>query len=401
MNIYPRRVLQDVEGRTFASFLDLTRWTAAMIVFLGHLRDPLFLGYGSLVASDRNLGVQFWYFITGWFSEAVIVFFVLSGYLVGGIASARASAGQFSIGSYAIDRLTRLYVALVPALVLTAILDVAGSTWFADTGFWTHTHPMLAEKVATAPFLTYLTVQNFLANLFMLQTIVTPPFGSDQPLWTISLEFWFYVVFGLGLSTYLFSSRRLRLLGLLALGALFVLLGLKFPGYMGLWLLGVVAAFVPWRAVERPLLAAFVFLGVLIVSRAEQATLKQSDWAPWARDYLVAATFTWLLVSMRSVTLAILEYASRFNRFMADFSYSLYLIHFPLMLFLLGALHATGRFDGIARGYAPTSSQGLFVYGLEVALTYAGAWLFSQATERRTPGIRRSVKQLLVRRGVA
>jgi hypothetical protein len=30
--------------------------------------------------------------------------------------------------------------------------------------------------------------------------------------------------------------------------------------------------------------------------------------------------------------------------------YNLYLIHFPLMLFILGALYATGRFDSIARG---------------------------------------------------
>lgn len=118
-----------------------------------------------------------------------------------------------------------------------------------------------------------------------------------------------------------------------------------------------------------------------------------------ARDYLVAISFTWLLVSMRSVKLIVLERVSAFNRFMADFSYSLYLIHFPLMLFLLGALHATGSFDGIARGYSPTNAQGLFVYVVVIALTYAGAWLFSKVTERRTPGIRRMLKQMLVSQG--
>ncbi len=399
MNPYPRRVLQDVENRSFTSFLDLMRWMAAAIVFLSHLRDPLFLGYGSLVAGDRNLGVQLWYFVTGWFGEAVIVFFVLSGYLVGGIACAKASLGRFSIGDYAVDRCTRLYVAFAPALLLTAILDIAGSTWFADTGFWTHTQPMVREKIATLPFLAYLTLKNFFANLFMLQTIVAPPFGSNQPLWTISLEFWFYVVFGLGLASCLASVKSLRLLGLCALGILFVLLGIRFPGYLGLWLFGVIAAFVPWRAIERPPLAFLVFAGILVFSRAGQEMMKQAAWWPMLRDYLVAASFAWLLVSMRSVNLIVLERACGFNRFMADFSYSLYLIHFPLLLFLLGALHATGLFDGIARGYSPTSAQGLFVYGVVIALTYLGAWLFSTATERRTPGIRRMLKQMLVSRG--
>ena len=86
------------------------------------------------------------------------------------------------------------------------------------------------------------------------------------------------------------------------------------------------------------------------------------------------------------------------NKFMADFSYSLYLIHFPLMLFVLGTLHATGRFDAIARGYSPTSTQGLAVQAAAIAIIYATAWLFASVTERQTPAVRNWLKRFVARR---
>jgi hypothetical protein len=50
----------------------------------------------SLAAADRRLFVKAWYYVTGWFGEAVTVLFVLSGYLVGGVACAKASFGRFT-----------------------------------------------------------------------------------------------------------------------------------------------------------------------------------------------------------------------------------------------------------------------------------------------------------------
>lgn len=394
MSSYPRKVLLDVERASFVSFLDLTRWVAAGIVFVGHLRNPLFLGYADVATADRNILIQLWFFVTGWFGEAVVVFFVLSGYLVGGIASARASVGGFSLVGYSIDRVTRLYMAFLPALLLTAALDIFGSSWFASTGFYTHSHPMLMQKVSGGAFSIYLTPQNFFANALMLQTIAWPTFGSNDPLWTISLEFWFYLVFGLGLAAWLEPVQWKRVLGFCMVALLFLVLGAGFPVFMGLWLLGVIVAFVPWRAVERPLIALGAFVGVLLLTRAEQAYFKGGAFGIALRNYMTALAFAWLLVSMRSIRWAPLERIGRFNKFLADFSYSLYLIHFPLMLFVLGALHATGRFDVIARGYSPASGQGLFVYGTVIVVVYLCAWLFSQVTERQTWRARRALKKV-------
>ena len=67
-----------------------------------------------LEAADRTPAIKAWYFMTGWGYEGVIVFFVLSGFLVGGLASAKASIGSFILTDYGIDRVTRIFVAFLP-----------------------------------------------------------------------------------------------------------------------------------------------------------------------------------------------------------------------------------------------------------------------------------------------
>ena len=388
-----QRTLEGLENASFVSFLDLARWLAAAIVFLGHLRDPLFLGYGSLPAEARGPLISIWYFITGWYGEAVTVFFVLSGYLVGAMGLAKASAGRFHLREYAIDRATRIFLPFVPALALTACLDLAGGALFAGTGFYTHEHPMIREKIAGGAFQSFSTPQIFLSNLAMLQTIWAPPFGSDRPLWTISLEFWFYVVFGVSLAASVASRRTARIAGLLAAAALLALLGAKFVVFLGLWAIGACVGLIRLSEIERPIVALLAFLSVLVAVRlndihgfAMDATLNT------LKNYLVAASFAWVLISMRHACFCYLRSGSGFNRFLADFSYSLYLIHFPLMLFVLGALHATGRFDGIARGYSATDPRGLLAYAITIAVVGVCAWAFSQATERQTWRLRRMLR---------
>lgn len=385
------RTLSDLENPTFNSFLDLARWSCAWIVFLGHLRNPLFVGFESLAAADRGLLVTMWYFVTGWYGEAVIVFFVLSGYLVGAVACAKASEGRFAGIDYAIDRASRIFAPFLPALLLTVLLDAAGAGLFGDLGFYDHTHPMIHEKIAGGSFASYLTPNTFVMNLLMLQTIVAQPLGSNQPLWTISLEFWFYALFGLGIVS-LLSGGAWRLAGCAATAALAATLGQGFLIFMGLWCIGGSVAFISAPAFERPLLALLFFGAVLVLLRLTAATFAHGDMII-ARNYAVACSFAWLLLSMRRMRFGWLERRRSFNAFMAGFSYSLYLIHFPLMLVLLGALYATGRFEGIARGYSPTDAQGLLAYAVVAGAVGVCAFAFAQPTERQTPRLRRFLKR--------
>jgi peptidoglycan/LPS O-acetylase OafA/YrhL len=99
---------------------------------------------------------------------------------------------------------------------------------------------------------------------------------------------------------------------------------------------------------------------------------------------------------MRNSRMLFLEKMSKVNRFLADFSYSLYLIHFPLMLFVLATLNATGRFSGIAMGYRPTEFEGIVLYVAIFIFVYSVAWVFSLMTERNTGRLRSSIKSALL-----
>ena len=107
-----------------------------------------------------------------------MMFFALSGYLVGGSALRALGKRRWSWGNYLLNRATRLYVALIPALILTAILDHLART-----------HGGM--NMGYAPQ----SMKDFWGSVFFLQGISTQPYGSDGPLWSLSYEFWFYILF--------------------------------------------------------------------------------------------------------------------------------------------------------------------------------------------------------------
>lgn len=74
----------DRMGSGYASFLDLVRWVSAWLVFFQHLRDPILIGYSDLPAQQRTPLVSAFYYVTGLGPAAVTIFFVISGYLIGG-----------------------------------------------------------------------------------------------------------------------------------------------------------------------------------------------------------------------------------------------------------------------------------------------------------------------------
>ena len=130
------------------------------------------------------------YLATGLGHQWVIVFFVMSGYLVGGSVLRSVNARRWSWRSYLMARLTRLYIVLLPALMLGGVIDWVGmhipgaeAIYSGRSGI--HAVPMNVYTTLNLPAL--------LGNLLFLQTIVLPGmggrpvplFGSNGPLWEL------------------------------------------------------------------------------------------------------------------------------------------------------------------------------------------------------------------------
>src|SRR5437899_8248525 len=223
-----------------SAHLDVIRAAAAWAVVWGHLRTLFFVDFQHLHSPGWLLGTL--YFFTGFGHQAVMVFFVLSGFLISATVIKSHISGTWSWREYAINRSTRLYVVLIPGLLLGLFWDLAGSALSASTGVYTHPLSDLGPSVP----LSNLNVGNFFGNLLFLQTIICPPFGSNTPLWSLANEFWYYALFPVALSAALAFTRKAThvAIPLSAMGVcLAAFLGFdKFIGFL-IWMSGCALVF--------------------------------------------------------------------------------------------------------------------------------------------------------------
>jgi peptidoglycan/LPS O-acetylase OafA/YrhL len=356
--------------------LDLIRGVSALAVLLYHVRGLFFVDYPFLASKSLfSIGL---YAVTGYGHQAVMIFFVLSGYFIGTSVMESVGKVQWSWRTYLVSRITRLQLVLFPALVLGALWDRIGMRILqAAPLYYGGLYKFYVPSVALRS-----TVPVFLGNFLFLQSIVSPVFGSNGPLWSLSYEFWYYIVFPaliLATATWLGTRTRILYAGL----ALFLLwfIGLQLSFYFLIWLAGALVGRLPRPARFKsaspvlPWLAGLIFAGALAWSRTHR--LSQD----LLTDYVVAFCFAlWLytiLLGAREDASPAYAYGAKK---LAGFSYTLYLTHFPALLLLRGLLNPRGNWqpDPLHLAYA-------FAIGMLI-LSYA--YCVAEFTEARTARVR-------------
>lgn len=358
------------------------RGLAAFIVAAAHLRAEMYPGLRTL--ADPSLWFQGFAFFTGFAHQAVLVFFVISGWLVGG--SLLNKMGQpGAVVNYAIDRATRLWTVLMPTFVLTLLLGLAAGILHWDS----------IDVSATNEF----SAIAFAGNLFGLQGIVVEDFGGNYALWSLANETWYYVMFPV--MVLLFTTRRTTVRiasgAALAIGA--ALLPVEIIMYFAIWLLGVAFSRVRidctlWVrcAWLLPLLAASSYFRLTADNdRFDRTTL--------GMDLLLSLMFLTFLSSLQykaAATSVLARPLARLGKFFADFSFSLYVLHLPL-IFMLKHLALTRL--GIAQ-LAPDEPMHFVIYLGMLATLLLGAYCSYLLFESQTYRLRRVVKNLVTRRAV-
>jgi peptidoglycan/LPS O-acetylase OafA/YrhL len=84
---------QPKDGKAFHPVLDLLRFAAAALGMLNHLRANQFDSFSKVACESSVLKTAF-FSATRVGLEAVVVCFVLSGFLVGGVSLARSRQGM-------------------------------------------------------------------------------------------------------------------------------------------------------------------------------------------------------------------------------------------------------------------------------------------------------------------
>lgn len=303
-------------NKTFSIYLDLVRFTAACLVYLYH-SNQRWLSESILPAS--NFG-----------HSSVIVFFVLSGFVIAYITDTREK--QFAI--YTASRISRVYSVALPAVVLTIALDAVGRQLYpAAYGY---------------PF------DNFLvrgaASLLLLNEVwfVSITSFSNVPFWSICYEMWYYVAFGM----VMFLPRKI---GFMAVGLLALVLGPKVILLAPIWMLGVllyrwkrlaeITEATGWLLTLGSSVAIVAFHQAHLADQAE-ALLKGWIGEKWHEeltfskffisDYLLGILVLLNFAGVRRVSHRfglLLIPLERPIRFLAGYTLSLYLLHQPLFLF--------------------------------------------------------------------
>jgi peptidoglycan/LPS O-acetylase OafA/YrhL len=365
-----------------STVLDHVRWLAAFFVLLFHLRLHTIGDYGSDVVGAHSLVVQGFFFFAGLGHEAVIVFFVLSGVLIAGKFMDRPPLTLGEHADYLIDRLTRIWVVAIPALLLSVLIAHLSQRAFGD--FETTVEP----HCAPGPL-------DLITNLFFLHQAFVPVLCSNGPYWSIHNEVWYYLL--LPAALLIFTAPALWLRGAMlalvvaAVGALLLFDSWDEKNtlaYLPVWLAGaLIAANWHWR-LPRAFAAALLLLSLLLAKTGHGSYFL-------IKDYLIALALLALLLSVKSRGLpawCLTPGVVRSGRRLAGFSYSLYLTHAPVIYLFTTVL--TREF-GLALPIRAVNVPALAIMLVEGVIAIAGAWLFYLAFERHTGALRAAIRARL------
>jgi len=360
-----------VEPSSPAPLLDWARFLAAFWVLLCHARPEHWVAWTALDPESRGWPARLFFLLIRPGPEAVVVFFVLSGFLVGGRLVSNARSGRFSVGVYAIDRVSRIFLPLVPALAVTAGCETMRlGGWPADPGYvW-------------------------LGNLVQLQGVAVPVLSANSPLWSLAYEVWFYVLGGAlawGWTRRTAAPWGPRVLALgLALLALGCLVRLELV-YFVCWLAGAWAGARVRAPLSRPRLGAAAMAAVLGVALRQATGEDQGPLVAASRPLFLVGTLVLggavavLLPALASIRLSS-GFIARLGARLAAFSFTLYLTHAPILL-LLRECHAPhAAFTGIS----------LLEFLAKILVCLVAAWGLALLVERPTPRVRAWLRDRLL-----
>lgn len=180
-------------------FLDGIRGLAALYVLIGHARWLLWEGYSVRFLATQEEYTIFEKLLVYFFSlfryghEAVLLFFVLSGFVIhlrySKSLKANRSAG-FDLSNYLKRRILRIFPPLALALVITFILDQVGLCLQLPIYEHTTKYATINQNISTDHNLS-----TVLGNLLFVMDIYTPVFGTNGSLWSLAYEWWFYLLY--------------------------------------------------------------------------------------------------------------------------------------------------------------------------------------------------------------
>ena len=354
--------------------ISLVRGMAALQVAAAHLRAQVLPGLSTLEHPPL------WYaglsLVTGFAHQAVVLFFVLSGWLVGGALLDRLGEPH-ALRDFAIDRVTRLWIVLAPAFMMMLLLGLGSGELDADA-------PRLSVSDINPWSLTTL-----LGNLAGVQTMLVPPFGGNFPLWSLAYETWYYALFpllALGLSTNP-GHAQVRLAAASAAVVLVLCLSSGIVLYFTIWLMGAGASRIRIDLGRVQRMLCWLLFGVVALALRLHGQDGGMDAHALWRDAPYSALFLLCLCGAGRRNPASMRPLVALATFFASFSFTLYVMHVPLLQML--SAYRSGE------PLSVDDTASMVVYAAMLAIVVSLSYLLHLPFEAQTHKLRRFIKHHL------
>jgi peptidoglycan/LPS O-acetylase OafA/YrhL len=266
---------------------------------------------------------------------AVMVFFVLSGFLIGKSVCNNISKNSiFSLKQYAKDRAVRIYPPLIVSLVLVVLLSLV-----APYVFPSGTNSLLAihgvEFVRTE-FVSH--PSDMWGALAFLNGFLTETPSANSPLWSLSIEVWYYVIIA---SVFLWPSRKVISSLILGLAIFVTYKNTLFFTLAPVWFSGFGLAMIHQRREQMNnlvfgtlfVIASFALVAVVVLALFDNPTGNAVDYATLNPFRVLSGL--WFACFLALIMGGCTSFPQFFYQH-ACYSYTLYVIHFPILLFVLG-----------------------------------------------------------------
>ncbi|RSY79059.1 acyltransferase [Sphingomonas koreensis] len=354
------------ERNAVYSYMDAARFVLAAVVAFAHAWHLTIADYHG----DAPLWAKIGYFVAGFSHAAVILFFVLSGYWIARSVEQRLERG-WSWKEYLSGRLTRIWIVLIPALLIGGSLDLIGTFWLQ-----TPTHLGLTNTyVLRTDVAANLAWPVWIGNLFFLQDTLVHPLGTNGPLWSLAWEWWFYLWY----PALILLWRTRRPAPVLIAMAIFFWYPSVLLGFV-CWLLGTLVRVVERKGIAQAVLCRRVTLGATgVLGLAILAWERTAPLPGW--EFPVALSFAAFLAALLAMRPAFPQALTGLAHYGSRASFSLYVTHFPVLAMIAGIEVGAVREE-------PSMTSLLFVcLGFLAALFFA--YGFSMLTEANTGRVRK------------
>lgn len=340
--------------KSFSVYLDIVRFLAAILVLLYHSNIRLLTTEGAPFSQFGH--------------SAVIVFFILSGYVIAYITDIK----EHKIQDYSVSRLARIYSVALPVVLITPIVDFLGQEF--GGAFY-------EGREALDYFFIRLVSSLLFLNEIWFVSIMS---FSNVPYWSLCYEVWYYALF----ASYIFMQGKKRII---VISTLCICLGPKILLLFPIWLIGV---YLYKNQKLRKLSAAtglvlwilslvciylfhkhniqWLFANMLIDAIGQKWYDLLTFSKYFLSDYILAPLISINFIGARAFITKIespLLFFKPVIAYASGFTFILYLIHEPFLRF----------FSTLING----NPDNMYFYWQVIGLTVFAVWCLGQITENK------------------